>query len=169
MLAAGRAERSAAAGWTDDRLLMLGGLWAAGHSGAEIARRMGITRNAVVGKAHRLGLPARPSPIIRGNTPYQVQAREARAQRAAQRELAKVPKPVVVPPTVAAQAPRPVRIGPCGECQWPTTVNGRHLMLCDAPCARGKPYCSAHLHEGTSGRPQLGERSQAKLAAVHAG
>lgn len=100
MLAAGRAARSAASAWTDTRLLILEELWAAGHSTPEIGRRMGISKNAVVGKAHRLGLPPHPSPIIGGNDPDQVQHREARAQRAAQRELAKAPKPVVVEPIV---------------------------------------------------------------------
>ena len=36
-----------------------------GHSTAEIGRRLGVSKNAVVGKAHRLDLPARPSPIRR--------------------------------------------------------------------------------------------------------
>jgi len=40
-------------------------LWNEGLSTAEIGRRMGVSKNAVVGKAHRLGLPARPSPIRR--------------------------------------------------------------------------------------------------------
>ena len=44
-------------------------LWSEGHSTAEIGRRMGVTKNAVVGKAHRLDLPARPSPIRSGGSP----------------------------------------------------------------------------------------------------
>jgi len=50
--------------WTDERIAALRELWAAGHSASEIAARLGgISRNAVIGKAHRLGLEARPSPI----------------------------------------------------------------------------------------------------------
>ena len=49
--------------WTSAADTRLRELWAEGHSGAEIARRMGTTKNAVVGRAHRLKLPARPSPI----------------------------------------------------------------------------------------------------------
>ncbi len=37
-------------------------LWAEGHSGSEIGRRMGINKNQVVGKVHRLGLPKRDLP-----------------------------------------------------------------------------------------------------------
>jgi GcrA cell cycle regulator len=51
--------------WTDETIARLRALWADGHSTAEIGRRMGVSKNAVVGKAHRLNLPPRPSPIRR--------------------------------------------------------------------------------------------------------
>ncbi len=51
--------------WTAEAIDRLRAFWAEGHSTAEIGRRMGITKNAVVGKAHRLNLSARPSPIRR--------------------------------------------------------------------------------------------------------
>ncbi|WBO59682.1 GcrA family cell cycle regulator [Acidocella sp. MX-AZ03] len=46
--------------WTDDSIARLRSLWAEGLSTAEIGRRLNISKNAVVGKAHRLNLPARP-------------------------------------------------------------------------------------------------------------
>ncbi|MDQ2804861.1 MAG: GcrA family cell cycle regulator, partial [Pseudomonadota bacterium] len=49
--------------WSEDTILRLRALWEEGHSTAEIGRRLGVTKNAVVGKAHRLDLAARPSPI----------------------------------------------------------------------------------------------------------
>ena len=51
--------------WNTETIERLRGLWAEGYSTAEIGRRMGISKNAVVGKAHRLNLPSRPSPIRR--------------------------------------------------------------------------------------------------------
>ena len=51
--------------WTPELVKQLRLEWDAGHSTAEIGRRLGISKNAVVGKASRLDLPARPSPIIR--------------------------------------------------------------------------------------------------------
>ena len=51
--------------WSEETIVHLRGLWADGHSTAEIGRRLGVSKNAVVGKAHRLDLPARPSPIRR--------------------------------------------------------------------------------------------------------
>ena len=51
--------------WADDTIIRLRELWSEGHSTAEIGRRLGVSKNAVVGKAHRLELPPRPSPIRR--------------------------------------------------------------------------------------------------------
>lgn len=50
--------------WTDERVERLKYLWSQGMSASEIAQELGdVTRNAVIGKAHRLGLSGRPSPI----------------------------------------------------------------------------------------------------------
>jgi GcrA cell cycle regulator len=55
--------------WTPDLILQLGTLWRQGLSTAEIGRRLGVTKNAVVGKAHRLALDPRPSPLKRPPAP----------------------------------------------------------------------------------------------------
>lgn len=51
--------------WTDDRIGLLKRMWKEGKSAADIAKTLGkgVTRNAVIGKAHRMGLSGRPSPI----------------------------------------------------------------------------------------------------------
>ena len=51
-------ERRAFTIWTDANLLVLKNLWAAGYSAGDIAGRLGqgITRSAVLGKLHRLGM-----------------------------------------------------------------------------------------------------------------
>ena len=51
--------------WDDATIRHLRELWAEGHSTAEIGRRLSVSKNAIVGKAHRLELDARPSPIRR--------------------------------------------------------------------------------------------------------
>ena len=58
-------------GWTDERIEVLKTLWAQGVSASEIAETLGegVTRNSVIGKAHRLKLTGRPSPISRKNAP----------------------------------------------------------------------------------------------------
>lgn len=53
----------AVGGWTDERLATLTELWKAGRTASEIAQTLGgVSRNAVIGKAHRLGLPPTPRP-----------------------------------------------------------------------------------------------------------
>jgi len=50
--------------WTDERIERLKSLWQEGMTASQIADELGgVSRNAVIGKAHRLGLQARPSPV----------------------------------------------------------------------------------------------------------
>lgn len=53
--------------WSGAVVSDLRALWAEGHSTAEIGRRLGVSKNAVIGKAHRLELPNRPSPLVPGS------------------------------------------------------------------------------------------------------
>ena len=55
-------------GWTEERLKTLKNLWDEGLSISQIGEKLGVTRNAVAGKAHRLGLPKRQSPISASGT-----------------------------------------------------------------------------------------------------
>ena len=50
--------------WTEERIERLKGMWTQGSTASQIAEDLGgVSRNAVIGKAHRLGLEARPSPV----------------------------------------------------------------------------------------------------------
>lgn len=55
--------------WSDSQVVRLRELWAEEHSTAEIGRRMNLSKSAIVGKAHRLDLPGRDSPIHRQGEP----------------------------------------------------------------------------------------------------
>lgn len=50
-------------GWTDESVEQLRKMWSEGLTANEIAKKLGVTKNAIVGKVHRLCLTARPSPI----------------------------------------------------------------------------------------------------------
>ncbi|WP_218016210.1 GcrA family cell cycle regulator, partial [Sphingomonas adhaesiva] len=51
--------------WTDERIDTLKTMWEAGQTASQIAEALGgVSRNAVIGKAHRLGLQSRPSPVV---------------------------------------------------------------------------------------------------------
>ena len=48
-------------GWNEERVALLRKLWTEGLSASQIAKQLGgVTRNAVIGKVHRLGLSGRP-------------------------------------------------------------------------------------------------------------
>ncbi|MEO1190806.1 MAG: GcrA family cell cycle regulator [Pseudomonadota bacterium] len=55
--------------WNEERIIQLRQLWEEGLSASSIGRVLGVTKNAVVGKAHRLKLSSRPSPIRKSSKP----------------------------------------------------------------------------------------------------
>ena len=97
--------------WNEDAISRLRALWDEGHSTAEIGRRLGITKNAVVGKAHRLALPPRPSPIRRSEAADHVPRREAakRSTGPTLPPLDDAPRPAPAP------APRPAQASPAAR------------------------------------------------------
>ena len=85
--------------WTDERIDTLKTMWEAGQTASQIAEALGgVSRNAVIGKAHRLGLQSRPSPV----KPNEPAAAPAPMPAAAE------PEPVVAaPPAPPPPAPKP--------------------------------------------------------------
>ncbi|WP_328514182.1 GcrA family cell cycle regulator, partial [Sphingobium baderi] len=56
--------------WTDERIDQLKAMWEKGLTASQIADELGgVSRNAVIGKAHRLGLQSRPSPVKANEAP----------------------------------------------------------------------------------------------------
>jgi GcrA cell cycle regulator len=149
-----KCSAEANAGW-DSQILR--DLWAEGVPAAEIGRRIHKSKNAVIGKAHRLGLVARPSPIKpTGNNPrrsrvpraYKVKTLPTLACLAPEQKPES--KPILASRRIAQkkppQAPPPMpSYGRICECCWPIGEPGdSDFRFCDAPSAPGKPYCAAH-------------------------
>ncbi len=137
--------------WNEETIARIRALWAEGHSTAEIGRRMGVSKNAVVGKAHRLSLPARPSPIRRGTgekrparaTVRRVTGPTLPALQSVPGQVPAASKPVVVLRQVTMQ-PRPA--GRVSACCWPLGEPGKpDFRFCGDPTMPAKPYCEEHV------------------------
>jgi len=93
--------------WTDERIDQLKQMWQAGHTASQIAETLGgVSRNAVIGKAHRLGLQSRPSPVKAGEADAEPAAKPAPVERAAP-PPPPPPPPAEPKPVAAAPAPTP--------------------------------------------------------------
>jgi GcrA cell cycle regulator len=97
--------------WTDERIATLKKMWEGGATASEIATELGgVSRNAVIGKAHRLGLKARPSPVKANEkkkaaapakkpaaAPAPRAAAEPRAEPASEAPARAAPRPAAAP------------------------------------------------------------------------
>lgn len=164
--------------WNDERVELLKRLWSEGLSASQIASELGgITRNAVIGKVHRLGLSGR----IKGTAP--ARPRKARSE-------APAPRPASRPTTIgntalahalepvmeAAPAPAPVadNVVPLSQrcsimnlteatCRWPVGEPGTEsFYFCGARSATGMPYCTHHARMAY--QPNLDRRRDRRLA-----
>ena len=91
--------------WTDERIETLRKMWEAGQTASQIAEELGgVSRNAVIGKAHRLALESRPSPV-KPNEPDKAAA-AAVAANAAPAEAK--PTPPKAPERAPAPTPAPI-------------------------------------------------------------
>jgi hypothetical protein len=101
------------------------------------------TRNAVLGKADRMGLASRPRSGGRPSRPPEERAARRRLRQATWKPLILKPRPVVVdrPPVCA---PKDIWTIGYGECRFIVNDGGRHALYCAAPCGEGS-WCPYHL------------------------
>ena len=93
--------------WTEERIERLKKMWHDGATASQIADELGgVSRNAVIGKAHRLGLEQRPSPVKPGD--------EEKAKKPSPAPAAAAPRP-----TPKAEAPRPAEAAPAAPSPAP--------------------------------------------------
>ncbi|OYW46116.1 MAG: GcrA cell cycle regulator [Sphingomonadales bacterium 32-68-7] len=90
--------------WTDERIATLTKMWESGATASQIADELGgVSRNAVIGKAHRLGLKARPSPV-KANEPKVAASRGAASPSdLGAKPAAKPAKPKPAPAPIEAE------------------------------------------------------------------
>jgi len=139
--------------WTDDKTEALKSMWADGCSGGEIADSFGITRNAVCGKIHRLGLPLRQTHNGRWykKTSEEIEAAKRRknGRRKERRHAmqATITKPIGRPrPTVCEEVvPRHLILAELEphHCRWPYGTGP--YTFCGLDQYEGSSYCLGHL------------------------
>lgn len=91
--------------WTDEMVDQLRAMWVEGLTTGEIGKRLGVSKNSIVGKVHRLGLSGRPSPIKKkedGNAA--APAAEPQAKPAKEKNPPKEPKAAKPKPEKTAVA-----------------------------------------------------------------
>jgi GcrA cell cycle regulator len=146
--------------WTEERVENLKKLWGEGLSASQIAAELGgITRNAVIGKVHRLGLSGR------AKSPAAAAPRPRKARAHAHAHLMRVSRPAIRGNTALAHAydfepeaePELVdNVIPLGQrrsilqltedtCRWPIGDPGSsEFFFCGGPSMTGVPYCTYH-------------------------
>ena len=145
--------------WSDDRVSTLSKLWSDGLSASQIAKQLGgVTRNAVIGKVHRLGLSGRRAASAPRGTSTRP-ARQPRIRRAAPARMARPVHPARTAPIVAPEGPGLVgdlACLPVHACKWPIgDPKSDDFSFCGRP-ADGR-YCAAHEAQGV--RPGTGWRA----------
>ena len=153
--------------WTDERVELLKKLWSEGLSASQIASELGeVTRNAVIGKVHRLGLSGR----TKAATPAPARPR-TEVKRPDRPEATRPQRPATIGNTALAQdldeapeeapapAPAPAaqdNVVPMGQrctimnltestCRWPLGEPGTESFhFCGGKSNPGMPYCQTH-------------------------
>jgi len=152
-------------GWTDERVDLLTKLWQDGLSASQISKQLGgVTRNAVIGKVHRLGLSGRGAP----SKPQSATFKSPRPVRP------RTPKPVRPPQRPAAvvhdgrTALRHVDEGPgtatcltlgAHMCKWPIGDPLADSFTYCGDLAEDGPYCVKHC--GVAYQPASAKKSSA--------
>ena len=154
--------------WTEEKVAILRQYWGSGKSASEIAEMIGdMSRNAVIGKAHRLGLAGRPSPI---------KERKAKPKPVAQSAPAAAPSSPAPAPRPQPVADNVVELQPGGGatilaltermCRWPHGDPKKPgFRFCGKPVAEGSSYCSDHLKMAY--QPPAPKRRDAERRAAH--
>jgi GcrA cell cycle regulator len=121
--------------WTDDRVSLLKRLWGEGKTAAEIAKELGdgVTRNAVIGKAHRLKLSSRVSPIQQNTKKVKTEARPPMPRRSNKK--------------IPVFKGKELKMEDLRErmCRWPNgDPQTEDFSFCGCDVVEGLPYCANH-------------------------
>ena len=133
--------------WNDENVARLKELWDQGLPTAQIGKLLGFTKNAVVGKAHRIGLERRPSPIRR--TAVKPDRKKARSpvmptlnfENTIEKEKVYIPEIHIFQPSLKNIFNTNGQRG----CEWPEGHPEEvEFHFCNKERFEDKPYCLEH-------------------------
>ena len=131
--------------WTDEKVKKLKDLWAKGHTASQIAEMLGeTTRNAVIGKAHRLDLearaPSKQSSIPRSRDNKQVRRMPAQTTRKAKFQS------ILLDKNFEPENPKSLENLNEDTCKWPIGhPNEEKFYFCGRKPEGEFPYCKLHV------------------------
>ena len=150
--------------WTEEKTEQLKKLWAEGHTASQIARMLGedISRNAVIGKAHRLNLAGRTqsrmisSPRINNN---QYQPKKGTIQRKIRRPRGL--RAIVIEKDFELENPTTLENLTDKTCRWPIGhPDEKDFYFCGRSPMDERIYCKLHVLHAYQPRGQKGEETQ---------
>jgi GcrA cell cycle regulator len=141
--------------WTEERIARLKKLWHDGWSASECAAKLGlgITRNSVIGKIHRLGLSGTyRRPRERGRKRMAKPDKPAQLLETTEQPVSRPQIPQMRPDLRPPQPPPQfslslLQLKP-GQCRWPQ--GDGPFRFCGAPQALGSSYCAEHRRRSTT-------------------
>jgi GcrA cell cycle regulator len=160
--------------WSSERIELLKRCFHDGLSCSQIAREMGVTRNAVIGKMNRLRLsrprPMRAAPLEQDRAARPVRTRTPRALRSKRSPLDVLSQRALLKVAFAEPPVEDIPIfNGCGcsllelgqeRCRWPISTPGtKDFCFCGNAPAKGLPYCPGHAR--IAYRPAGRQRSSA--------
>lgn len=139
-------------GWTEESVAELCRLWEKGLTANEIAKRLGVTKNAIVGKVHRLCLKARPSPIKSKTDENEAPAVEVEENSVVVDPVEETINEVVVVEDVVEEKTKKMEKGKIKlieldshTCRWPVgDPRDEDFGFCGKKVRVGQTYCDEH-------------------------
>lgn len=155
--------------WTDQMVEDLKRMWEEGLTTGEIGKRLGVSKNSIVGKVHRLQLSGRPSPIKKKDTPAEetpAPTKPSKPEKTVsqankpkeEKTPAKKEEEVIVEVSAPISAPMPKAPSkPSGKtmltdldnhtCRWPIgDPKDENFHFCGKKVKIGQTYCEEHAN-----------------------
>ena len=133
--------------WTDEKVEKLRELWKKGHTASQIAEALGdTTRNAVIGKAHRLNLEARaPS---KQSSPSNSSKTELKSSKRVSQPMSRKSKfqSILLDKNFESEKPKSLEELTEDTCKWPIGhPNEDNFYFCGRTSLKDFSYCKLHL------------------------